>query len=84
MAGLPKHSKASKAARSASKTEVNSFTHDPDAFTQGLVWSNGSLFESTGLYGRSSLRELQLTQGSESGSCHLRAQVKAAFCASWI
>lgn len=40
--------------------KVRSFRHDPDAFTQGLLWSNGSLFESTGLYGRSSLREVQL------------------------
>jgi glutaminyl-peptide cyclotransferase len=30
--------------------------HDPQAFTQGLLLHNGSLYESTGLYGRSSLR----------------------------
>lgn len=34
--------------------------HDPQAFTQGLVWSNGTLYESTGLLGRSSLREVKL------------------------
>jgi len=44
---------------------VNKYKHDPEAFTQGLLWSNGSLFESTGLYGRSSLRELQLGSGGE-------------------
>ncbi len=30
--------------------------HDPTAFTQGLAWAEGWLFESTGLYGESSLR----------------------------
>jgi glutaminyl-peptide cyclotransferase len=38
--------------------------HDPGAFTQGLVWSNGRLFESTGLVGRSSLREVELESGT--------------------
>ena len=42
------------------RPEVRRFQHDPNAFTQGLLWSNGSLFESTGLYGESTLRELQL------------------------
>lgn len=32
------------------------FAHDPDAFTQGLVFHDGLLYESTGLYGRSSVR----------------------------
>ena len=32
------------------------FAHDPDAFTQGLVFRDGLLYESTGLYGRSSVR----------------------------
>ncbi len=30
--------------------------HDPAAFTQGLAWADGWLYESTGLYGASSLR----------------------------
>ena len=33
-----------------------SYPHDPTAFTQGLMWHKGELYESTGLYGRSSLR----------------------------
>jgi glutamine cyclotransferase len=32
--------------------------HDSGAYTQGLVWAPGKLYESTGLYGRSSLREV--------------------------
>ena len=37
--------------------------HDPGAYTQGLVWQAGRLFESTGTYGASSLREVRLDTG---------------------
>ncbi len=39
---------------------INSFPHDVNAFTQGLVYSNGYLYESTGQYGESSLRKVKL------------------------
>ncbi|KAM0981356.1 hypothetical protein TB1_013725 [Malus domestica] len=40
---------------------VNEFPHDPDAFTQGLLDAgNDSLFESTGLYGKSSVRKVAI------------------------
>ncbi len=39
------------------------FPHDTDAFTQGLAWADGRLYESTGVRGRSSLREIDLTSG---------------------
>lgn len=42
---------------------VESFPHDPEAFTQGLVHRDGRLFEGTGLNGRSSLREVRLDDG---------------------
>jgi glutamine cyclotransferase len=42
---------------------VNRFPHDPMAFTQGLVWDNGTVFEGTGKYGRSSLRRVDLVTG---------------------
>lgn len=42
---------------------LNTYPHDPDAFTQGLIWHNGSLYESTGLRGESTLREVDLTTG---------------------
>jgi glutamine cyclotransferase len=37
--------------------------HDPSAFTEGLLWHAGSLFESTGLVGSSTLRELDPNSG---------------------
>jgi glutaminyl-peptide cyclotransferase len=43
---------------------VNSFPHDPGAFTQGLLWHDGSLFEGTGLEGQSTLREVTLSTGA--------------------
>ena len=39
------------------------YPHDPGAFTQGLVWDGGVLYESTGLYGKSSLRRVEPTNG---------------------
>jgi glutamine cyclotransferase len=38
--------------------------HDTAAFTQGLVWLDGKLYESTGLYGSSTLRELDPATGA--------------------
>lgn len=42
---------------------VNTYPHDPKAFTQGLVFRNGVLYESTGEYGDSSLRKVDLASG---------------------
>lgn len=42
---------------------VNSWPHDPHAFTQGLIYRDGTLFESTGLTGQSSLRRVELKTG---------------------
>ena len=39
------------------------YPHDAKAFTQGLVFAGGTLYESTGLRGRSSLRKLELATG---------------------
>lgn len=43
---------------------VSTRTHDPDAYTQGLEFSKGRLFESTGQYGASTLRELDPASGN--------------------
>jgi len=42
---------------------VNEYEHDPDAFTQGLLMNEGRLYEGTGLYGESTLREVDLATG---------------------
>jgi glutamine cyclotransferase len=42
---------------------VRAYPHDRAAFTQGLVWHDGKLFESTGLVGKSSLREVEIETG---------------------
>ena len=43
---------------------VAEYPHDPNAFTQGLEFFGERLFESTGLYGSSSIREIDLQSGS--------------------
>jgi len=42
---------------------VKKYPHDPEAFTEGLVFANGFLYESTGLYGKSTLRQVELETG---------------------
>jgi glutamine cyclotransferase len=49
---------------------VNTWPHDPEAFTQGLIYVKGILIESTGLNGHSSLRKVELETG------HVRDEVK--------
>ena len=44
-------------------TIVRSYPHDPRAFTQGLVFSDGFLYEGTGQYGQSSIRKVRLETG---------------------
>lgn len=43
---------------------VACYPHDPKAFTQGLLFSDGMLLESTGLNGESSLRRVRLETGA--------------------
>ena len=42
---------------------IASHPHDPEAFTQGLLFADGQLYESTGGYGQSSLRIVDLASG---------------------
>ncbi|XES77886.1 MAG: glutaminyl-peptide cyclotransferase [Candidatus Bathyarchaeia archaeon] len=52
---------------SASKTLdysiLNTYPHDHNAFTEGLIYSDGFLYESTGLNGFSTLRQVDLQSG---------------------
>ncbi len=47
------------------------YPHDREAFTQGLVFHQGALYESTGLYGRSTLRRIELGSGRVTDSRRL-------------
>jgi glutamine cyclotransferase len=49
--------------------------HDPEAFTQGLEMSGGSLYESTGRYGYSQLREVDPVTGEVLRSADLPGTV---------
>ena len=42
---------------------IHVYPHDPEAFTQGLVFENGFFYEGTGLYQFSSLRRVDLNTG---------------------
>jgi glutaminyl-peptide cyclotransferase len=42
---------------------VHAYPHDPQAFTEGLFYQDGALYESTGLEGHSSIREVRLATG---------------------
>ncbi|MFK7989397.1 MAG: glutaminyl-peptide cyclotransferase [Sandaracinaceae bacterium] len=43
---------------------INRFPHDREAFTQGLLWHEGHLYESTGLRRHSTLRRVELETGA--------------------
>ena len=42
---------------------VAEYPHDPQALTQGLVYTGGFLYESIGLQGQSSIRKVELKTG---------------------
>lgn len=42
---------------------VKSYPHDRQAFTQGLVYADGVLYEGTGLNGQSAIRKVRLENG---------------------
>ncbi|MEM6413724.1 MAG: glutaminyl-peptide cyclotransferase [Pseudomonadota bacterium] len=42
---------------------VNTYPHDPEAYTQGLFFGDGALIETTGQFGQSSLRRVEIETG---------------------
>jgi glutamine cyclotransferase len=62
---------------------VNVFPHDREAFTQGLVYRDGVLYESTGLKGRSSLRKVQLETGKVLQQIRLDSRYFAEGLTDW-
>ena len=56
--------------------EVTSeYPHDPTAFTQGLLADGGEVYESTGLYGESTLRSVDLASGDVTAVIDLGADL---------
>jgi glutamine cyclotransferase len=53
---------------------VKSFPHDPHAFTQGLEYYGGFLYESTGETGQSSVRKIELETGKVLQKTELRSE----------
>jgi len=62
---------------------VKSYPHDASAFTQGLVFVDGSLYESTGLAGRSTLRRVDLETGRSLQQYTVLPQYFAEGLTSW-
>ena len=62
---------------------VNTYPHDPRAFTEGLVFGEGALYEGTGLYGASSLRKVELETGDVLQIRQLPAQLFGEGIAIW-
>lgn len=56
---------------------VAKYPHDPTAFTQGLLIHEGKLYESAGLYGKSSLRRVNLESGAVEQSVEMEPTIFA-------
>ncbi len=62
---------------------VASYPHDIGAFTEGLFYQGGHLYESTGLVGRSSVRKVKLKTGEVVNRVDLPADVFGEGITAW-
>ncbi|HTV07231.1 MAG TPA: glutaminyl-peptide cyclotransferase [Acidobacteriaceae bacterium] len=62
---------------------IHAYPHDPQAFTQGLVYVDGHLYESTGLNGQSTLREEDLETGRVIREISIPAQYFGEGLTNW-
>jgi glutamine cyclotransferase len=62
---------------------VYTYPHDPQAFTQGLIYLDGHLYESDGLNGQSTLREDDLATGKTIQRRDIPAQFFAEGLTNW-
>lgn len=62
---------------------VHVYPHDRNAFTQGLIYLNGFLYEGTGLNGRSSLRKVKLETGEVLQNIALQPQYFGEGITDW-
>ena len=62
---------------------VHSYPHDPQAFTQGLFFHDGFLFEGTGLRGRSTIRKVEIETGRVVQAVELPPEVFGEGITQW-
>lgn len=62
---------------------IHAYPHDSQAFTQGLVYLDGHLYESTGLNGQSTLREVNLETGQVLKEVNVPSQYFAEGLTNW-
>lgn len=62
---------------------IRTYPHDPKAFTQGLIYLNGYLYESTGLEGQSTLRKVDLQTGEVLQRYDLAPEIFAEGLTNW-
>ncbi|EXJ16006.1 glutaminyl-peptide cyclotransferase [Imhoffiella purpurea] len=60
-----------------------SYPHDPSAFTQGLIYADGQLYEGTGNYGRSVLRRVDLETGRVEQETRLESRLFGEGITHW-
>ena len=71
------------AAAADSYRVVNTYPHDRKAFTQGLIFLDGHLYESTGQGGHSSLRKVELETGRVLQNAPLKQKYFAEGLTNW-
>lgn len=62
---------------------VHTYPHEANAFTQGLVFADGHLYESTGLEGQSTLRMVNLDSGRAEQELQVPSQYFAEGLTTW-
>lgn len=64
-------------------TVVARYPHDRTAFTQGLSWCDGALYESTGHVGQSDIRRVDLTSGKVAARVAIPTELFGEGSACW-
>lgn len=62
---------------------INTYPHDEQAFTQGLIFEEGKLWESTGRYGESTIRQVDLETGKVLKQTKLPDHFFGEGCTRW-
>ena len=62
---------------------VHTYPHDPAAFTEGLFYLNGFLYESTGLEAHSTIRKVRLETGDVVQKLDIPAQYFGEGIVNW-